>query len=79
MVMHYIHGLFLTERLRLVGLNRTLVEVLIDKYLVRERLSGLEHHAFAQPLYLTLRSAIHKDDLEELGLSADYENQTRGQ
>lgn len=58
---------FLTERLRLIGLNRTLVEVLIDKYLVRERLSGLEHHAFAQPLYLTLRSAIHKDDLEELG------------
>ena len=40
---------FLCERLSIIGLSRTLMETVLDKYLVRRRLSDIEHSGFAQP------------------------------
>ncbi|MCX7631784.1 MAG: ATP-grasp domain-containing protein [Turneriella sp.] len=58
---------FLSERLGIVGLNRTVMEVLLDKLQVRRRLSELEHAHFAQPLFLAVSPSMYREQIEQLG------------
>jgi biotin carboxylase len=58
---------FLCERLGLIGLSRTLMETIQDKFLVRARLTSLEHANFAQPLFLEVTQSMRREDIEQLG------------
>jgi len=58
---------FLSERLNLMGLSRTIMEAAQDKLSVRKRLSSIEHPNFAQPLFLEITSSMHREQIEQLG------------
>ncbi|MBL8034499.1 MAG: hypothetical protein JNJ69_12395 [Leptospiraceae bacterium] len=58
---------FLCERLSIIGLSRTLMETVLDKYLVRRRLSDIEHSGFAQPLHLEVTQSMRREEIEQLG------------
>lgn len=58
---------FLCERLSIVGLSRTLMEIMLDKLQVRRRLVELEHANFAQPLFMEILPSMHREEIEQLG------------
>ncbi|MBN8220316.1 MAG: hypothetical protein J0L53_05300 [Spirochaetes bacterium] len=58
---------FLCERLSIIGLSRTLMETVQDKFQVRRLLSEIEHGAFAQPLFLEITQSMRREDIEQLG------------
>lgn len=58
---------FLCERLSIIGLSRTLMETVQDKFQVRRRLSEIEHGSFAQPLFLEITQSMRREDIEQLG------------
>ncbi|MBV6492314.1 MAG: hypothetical protein LDLANPLL_00307 [Turneriella sp.] len=58
---------FLCERLRLIGLSRTLIETVQDKLQVRKLVASIEHNSFAQPLFLEITQSIRREEVEQLG------------
>lgn len=58
---------FLCERLSIIGLSRTLMETVQDKFQVRKQLSEIEHGSFAQPLFLEITQSMRREDIEQLG------------
>ena len=58
---------YLAERFSLPAPSRTLMEILTDKYAVRQKLLNLEFSSFAQPKVLVFQNSVLKEDLEELG------------
>lgn len=58
---------FLSERLNLMGLSRTIMESAQDKLSVRNRLQTLEHRNFAQPQFLEISQSMHRDTISQLG------------
>lgn len=58
---------YLAERLQLNYLSRTMLEQLLDKLSVRQRLKAIDHVFFAQPKFLTIEKHLYREQLDELG------------
>lgn len=58
---------FLCERLSIIGLSRTLMETVLDKLQVRNRLGDIDHKGFAQPQFLEVTQSMRREEIEQLG------------
>ena len=58
---------YLADKLKLIGLPRTLSEHMLDKYWVRDNLTLMKHEKFGQPNFLEIAGKIKRSAVDSVG------------